>query len=292
MKGDGLATVAEQLPKYLPALETLAQQPSRYQKIASRLATQGCLLMSLIASHRLNLSLREHYCQRAERYSQIADDQELYVTALTYIAYTFYLEKSFTKSVFYYEKAISIISNPNNQISPLLRNKVFVEAAVSYAQIGQIQDALRCLGKARETFPQRSHDEPIYVSTDHGMLSALCSEGKTYELLGELMHDQGMPKRSHVLYIAAQNAFAQLKKLDPTITVPERGRIEIVNHWAATAMALNDMDTFQVYLIEGIQRARAIGSDRRMQEAIANWKAARKRWPHEQRVLELADVLL
>ncbi len=101
-----------------------------------------------------------------------------------------------------------------------------------------------------------------------------------------------MPRRSRTLYTAAQQTLSQHERLDATIVVPERIRVEIINHQAATAIAQGDMELFQAYFQAGVQGAKALGSDKRMQEAITNWKAARERWPHEQRVLELADVLL
>ncbi len=53
-----------------------------------------------------------------------------------------------------------------------------------------------------------------------------------------------------------------------------------------------DLEEFISYSTLGIQGARAIGSERRRQEVLANWKSALKTWPHEKRVLELAEVLV
>jgi DNA-binding SARP family transcriptional activator len=243
MMGDGLSTVAAQLPTYLPALEMLAQQPSRYQKIAARLTAQGYLLMSLVALHTLNAPLREAYCWRAERCGRESGDQALYVAVLLFLAGMLYEENKLDKSLAVYEKAIAIVSHPSSQASPLLNNKVFVNAAASYAQAGRVQEALRCLGKAREFFPKEAHDEPVYLSTDHGEYAMLQWEGQTYQNLGKCSFD--LPKRSRVLYTAAQSSLAQIGKLDPAIVVPERLRLEIINQQAATALALNDMDRFQ-----------------------------------------------
>jgi hypothetical protein len=52
------------------------------------------------------------------------------------------------------------------------------------------------------------------------------------------------------------------------------------------------MEDFRHHLIAGIQGAQALGSQKRRQEAIDNWKEARKVWPHETKVLELADLLV
>jgi tetratricopeptide (TPR) repeat protein len=290
MMGDGLSTVATQLPKYLPALEMLVQQPSRYQKTAVKLAAQGHLLMSLIALHSLNSPLREAHCWHAEHCGRESGDQALYVAVLLFLAGVLYEENKLDKSLSVYEKAMAIVSHPSNQASPLLKNKVFVNAAACYAQAGHVQEALRCLGKARELFPTEAHDEPVYLSTDHGEYAMLQWEGQTYQNLGKCSFD--LPKRSRVLYTAAQASFAKVSRLDPAIVVPERLRLEIINQQAATALALNDMDRFQAYLKEGALGARALGSEKRKQEVIDNWKAARLRWPHEMVIKDLADLLL
>ncbi|MBV9690597.1 MAG: hypothetical protein JO202_12920 [Ktedonobacteraceae bacterium] len=290
MMGDGLATVATQLPKYLPALEILAQQPSRYQKIAAKLTAQGYLLMSLVALHSLNGPLREAYCWRAERCGRESGDQALYVAVLLFLACLLYEENKLDKSLSVYEKAMVIVSHPSSQASPLLKNKVFVNAAACYAQVGRVQEALRCLGKAREFFPKEAHDEPVYLSTDHGEYAMLQWEGQTYQNLGKFSFD--LPKRSRVLYTAAQASLAQIGDLGPAIVVPERLRLEIINQQAATALALNDMDRFQAYLKEGALGAKALGSEKRKQEAIDNWRLARLRWPDEMVIKDLADLLL
>ncbi len=292
MMGDGLATVATQLPKYLPALEILAQQPSRYQKIAAKLATQGCFLMGLLAMHHLNLPLREAYCRRAARYGRESGDQALYVTALTYLACTLYLEQKLSEALRVYEQAIMIISAPENQISLLLKNKVFVQTAATYAQNGQVQEALRYVSKAREFLPGYAPNEAIDLATDWGLFSAFLQEGITYGYLGQLTVQQGLSKRPRVLYTAAHTTLAQFEQLDTTIMVPERWRVEVLNHQAATAIALGEMEMFQTYFQAGAQGAKALGSQKRKQEAIDNWRLARLRWPDETVIKDLADLLL
>ena len=41
-----------------------------------------------------------------------------------------------------------------------------------------------------------------------------------------------------------------------------------------------------------VANAKALNSETRRQEVIANWREARKVWPHESRVMQLADVLV
>jgi tetratricopeptide (TPR) repeat protein len=292
MRGDGLSIVAEQLPNYLPALEMLAQQPSRYQKTAAQLAAQGCLLMGLIAYHQVNMPLREKLCRRAAHYSHIAKDQTLSVYALGHLADTLNLENRPTEELRLCEQMLTIIAAHDNQITPFLKSKVFIEAAASYAQYGHVQSALRCLHLAHEVFPHQPQNEPVYLLTDHGPDKIIQFAGLTYDHLGKSALDRGTPRRSRVLYTAAQTTFTQLGQLDATAMIRERTRVKILNQQAATAIAQADLETFQAYLQAGVEGAKALGSEKRKQEAIANWKAARLRWPHEKRLLEWAELLM
>ncbi|MBV9688853.1 MAG: hypothetical protein JO202_03980 [Ktedonobacteraceae bacterium] len=292
MLKEDFTTIATQLPKYLLALEMLAQQPSRYQKTAAKLAAQGCALMGLIAMHNLNLPLREAYCRRAARYGRESGDEALYVTALTYLACTLYLEQKPSEALRVYEQATKLISAPEKRISPLLKNKVFIQTAAAYAQNGQVQEALRYLSKAREFLPEQAPQGLNDLSADWGIFSAFLHEGTTYEHLGKLTVQQGLSKRPRVLYTAAHTTLAQFEQLDTTIVVPERWRVEVLNHQAATAIALGDREMFQTYFQVAVQGAKELGSEKRKQEAIDNWKAARLRWPDEMVIKDLADLLL
>jgi len=42
----------------------------------------------------------------------------------------------------------------------------------------------------------------------------------------------------------------------------------------------------------GTPAKKALNSEKRRQEVIANWKQARKAWPHQSRVMRLADMLV
>jgi DNA-binding SARP family transcriptional activator len=293
MLEEDFTTIATQLLKYLPALELLAQQPSRYRKTAAKLATQGCILMGLLAMHHLvDLHLREAYCRRAARYGRESGDQALYVTALMYLACTLHLEQKPSEALRVHEQAVMLISAAEEQISPLLKNQVFVQIAAIYARNGQVQQALRYVSKAREFLPGHAPHEPLDCLADRGLFSAFLGEGITYGYLGQLAVQQGLSKRPRVLYTAAHTTLAQFEQLDATILVPERWRVEVINHQAKTAIDLGDMERFQTYFQAGAQRAKALGSQKRKQEAIDNWRLARLRWPDETVIKDLADLLL
>ncbi|MBV9690598.1 MAG: hypothetical protein JO202_12925 [Ktedonobacteraceae bacterium] len=281
---EDFTTIATQVPKYLPALELLAQQPSRYQKTAAHLTTQGYLLMYHVALGNLNLPLTQVYCRRAERYSRIAEDQALSLEVMTRLAYTF-----LDKSLSVYEKALAILSDPHHQISASLQHKIFMQAAACYAQNGQVQNALRCLEKTRETPLEQAHDEPI--PSGCRIFSTLSWGAQTYEYLGNVALSQGLSKRPRVLYTAVHQTLTQVEKLDSTILVPEHVRVEVILHQAKTAIDLGEMDMFQMYFQTGAQRAKGLSGQRHKQAAIDNWKLARLRWPDEVVIKDLADLL-
>lgn len=72
LRGDGIATVEQTLPRYLPILEMVAQYPSRYQQPAASLAAQGCLLAATVVLHRTRIAKSEEYYRQAVLYSHLA----------------------------------------------------------------------------------------------------------------------------------------------------------------------------------------------------------------------------
>jgi len=61
---------------------------------------------------------------------------------------------------------------------------------------------------------------------------------------------------------------------------------------ALAAVKVGNLEQFREHLIEGVNGAKALGSEKRRQEAIATYKEARLKWPHELQILELADLLV
>ena len=79
----GLSAVNDILPQFTPLLRTLAQRPSKNQKIAARLASQTSIIQAILAMHQLNFVARETHCKDAVRYASVAEDNILQASALT-----------------------------------------------------------------------------------------------------------------------------------------------------------------------------------------------------------------
>jgi len=279
MRGNQLAVVDEVLSAYLPMLTTLATYPSRYQKPAAYLATQGYRINGILALHRNNLKEREVYCQQAVQYSEIAEDSSLLVSALISLASTFYYNKHPIMAAQIYQRALTYL----HHISPLLLARVYIELAVVCAQQKQQQEALRYMRLAQEMYPEYPESDPSFLYAEFSPSSMILEEGLTHLALTLHYPDGEYPRQ-------AWNTFARIEKLEAKFLIPERIRLEIINHQANTALALKDLDAFCYQLEQGVIGANRLGSEKRRQEAIEVYREARGLWPNESRIKGLADL--
>ncbi|MGH2506822.1 MAG: helix-turn-helix domain-containing protein [Ktedonobacteraceae bacterium] len=290
MAGRDFMAVERALSQYFSLLVTWAQQPSANQRTTAYLAAQGYLLLGLVSLHQLatpkNFQQRFFYCQQAMTYAQEAGDPSLLVASLIHVGGAASDLGQLPETLGYYQQAMREM----HTISPFLQSKLYAEIASAYARNGQIPEALLHIGKARDFFPGEAvKDVPSYLSTDYGLFSLVLFEGQTLLDVGK---HENASFREQMHYSQAQTALAQIEQFPTTIFFPERFRAEIVNHQAMTAVKVGDLEQFRVYLIDGAHRAKMLHSAKRQQEVLANWREARKVWPREPLVTELADLLL
>lgn len=284
LMGDGLVIVAEQLPKYLPILDALARRQSDYQHVAAHLATQGNVLMSLVAHHQLQFMKRVAYCQRAVELAHVAGDHVLLVAqALTQLGDAFFWTNEKTKMLQAHQEAESYL----DEETPLIaQSKVLAQLAHAYAEQGKTTEALSRIGQSRDLFPNEIGDLPAYLSTDHSLPQVILYEGLTHLSLGK--HN---PDGKH--YQQASNKLAQIETLPKTVIVSERIRLEIINQQALAALKMGNKEDFERYLIAGVQGAKALGSSKRKREAATIYREARQGvWSNEPSVKDLADLFV
>src|SRR5216683_3007891 len=171
------------------------------------------------------------------------------------------------------------------EVPPLLQSKLLIELARAYGWNGKSQEALHSIGEARATLPEENTFVPIFLSGDSDLFHLILLEGQTHLGMGD-----HLASSNH--YEQAGKLFAQIETLPSTVVIPERIRIEIINQQALTAMKLQNLEQFCDYLEKGIHGAKALGSEKRRQEAIDIYWKARKIWPHEARVKELSDLFI
>ncbi len=274
MSGNDFLAVGQVLSKYLPMLETLAYQPSRHQKSAAKLAAQARLLASLIGFHQNDLLQRELHCKQAVALSHVAQDKNLQVATLSWLALTYYYSKHPTKALQTYQETLPDIG----AASPLVQGCTYVRMSNAYAQCRQEQEAVRCLRLAQEVFPEIPERDPGFLFSDGGRFTLTMWEGLT-----RLELDQ--PRE-------AWNVLTQIEQLPSTIQIPERIRLEITNHRAEAAVALGDQERFCVYIEAGVTGAKSLGSERRYNEAFEVYKLAKRLWRNDPRVKELQDLFV
>jgi DNA-binding SARP family transcriptional activator len=284
LNGDGLGTVEHALPKYLPLLVALARQSSPYQQTAAYLAGQGSLLMSLVSYHRLRFRPSLAYANQAVALAKLSGDHNLHVCALVLLGDVF---ECIGQPETMLQKHQEVAQYLDGVVVLPLRSLALAELAYAYARNGQGQEALQCMDQARNGLLDEYEEIPCFVSSDYGPFQLILFEGRTHLALGE-------SDAEHVQHHSqqARTALAQLEKLSSTIIVPERSKLEIINYQATAAIGAGNMEEFEHYLLAGAEGAKALGSEKRRQEVIANWKMARQAWPHEQRVMKLVDVFV
>jgi DNA-binding SARP family transcriptional activator len=274
MRGSDFRIVGQMLSKYLPTLETLTYQPSRYQKSAAKLAAQAHLLASLIGLHQNDLLQRELHCKQAVALSRMTQDKNLQVATLMWLAVTYYYSKHPAKALQTYQETLPDIG----AASPLVQGCTYVRMSNAYAQCRQEQEAVRCLRLAQEVFPEIPEHDPGFLFADGGRFTLTMWEGLT-----RLELDQ--PRE-------AWNVLTQIEQFPSTIQIPERIRLEITNHRAEAAVALGDQERFCVYIEAGVTGAKNLGSERRYNEAFEVYKLAKRLWRNDPRVKELQDLFV
>lgn len=288
MNGKEIAAVERELSRYLPTLITGARHPSIYQESTAFLASQGCLLLSLVALHHYHIAGRLSYCQQAVEHARKSGNPSLLVRTLVHLGDAFHTNGQLPEMLLAYQEAALSL----DKVSPRLKSHALAESAHAYALNGKIQETLECLGKARTTFTGETDDATSFLLADTGLFSLILYEGTAYLDLGKRYEEAEDREKAHQSYIQAESALAQIDALPEAMTVPERVRLEIVNLRTLAAVKVRNLENFQRFVLQGIEGAKALQSEKRRQEVIVNWRAARQVWPQETKVLELADVLV
>jgi tetratricopeptide (TPR) repeat protein len=236
----------EALSSFLPKMIRLAPDSPK----AAALAAQGLRLESLLSAHQLRIHEMVPLCQQSVEYARNANDPDVLSAALNGLAvaykYTQQLEASFKT----YQEALFC----SDQASPLLRTRVYAGAAAAFAQRGRLKEADFYIHLAYDDFPEEPEHDPNFLTADNGLYMVAYYEGLIYL-------QRGMPKQ-------AIEAFERYKTLLRGKPIPERNRLEIVNHQGRAAILSGNQEYYAQLLEEGITGALALGSKKRYDEAV------------------------
>jgi tetratricopeptide (TPR) repeat protein/transcriptional regulator with XRE-family HTH domain len=279
LRGSDLPGVEQLLSAYLLPLEAAARRRSRYQPAAARLATQAQRICGILALHRNQLSVREHYCKRALQYASITSDASSHASALISLASTYFYASDPLQAAALYEQAFS----HGAALPALQRSRVHAELAVVYGQLGREQDAIRATGQAEELYPDDPQDDPSFLYAEFTPASLTLERGLAYVALAEQFPGRGFEQKAAGIFGQAQADRAGS---------PDRIRFEIINHQASTAVLLGDLDAFETHMMSGHDGASQLGSRQRLREMRTIWDHALVRWPGEQRLKDLGGSLV
>lgn len=268
----GIADVERVLQDYLDRLPTLAQQPSRYQRVAASCTSQAYQLSWLIALQHQDFGKAQREIKKAFYYGDIADDNHLRLSSLVRQAHISFHLKQPMQQLQLHQKALHFSSD----VSPLLQGWLYVVLAESQANplIDQQEEAKQSLSIARDVFPEHPENDPhfAYVPIDHFFFA-------NHEVITQLHLNQ--PKQ-------ALERLDQVDKSVPTTVVPRR--VELLNRRAATLLKLGDMDQACTCVETAGTSALQLGSHLRFSEACEIYQHMHLKWPHERKVKGLAEL--
>ena len=267
----GRMFLAEQtLSGFLPTLIDRAA----FQAEAAKLASQGLRLKSILCAHRLEISQMIPLCQQSVAYAQIGGDPNVLSAAMNGLAVAFKYNHHYTQAFEAYEAALLM----SEQATPLLRSRVSAGAAATFALRGQKQEAFHLIDLAYKQFPTHPENDPFFFSADNGLFMLASYEGLLYLALDQ-------PNN-------AFQAFECSQKHADTPSIPERNRLEILNHQGKAAILSNDVEQYAFCLEEGVKGALRIQSQKRLDEALTIFQGQMPRaWLTEATMKQVLEKL-
>ena len=231
-ESDGLLTIQHILSAYLPMLESVVRQSSSHQSIAAYLASQGYLLVNVLAEHYGKKEQMEAAARQARLYGKIAQDVNLEVSALIRLAIKFDYEHDDVKALETYQEALALPGF--SAVLPLLRGRVYAGLAGTHAYCSQTAQALSFLSQAKEIYPDEPESDPTYPF-------ALC-DGNTLALW------EGLTLKHTDNCSGAFSVFARFGTLTPLPGLLELNRVEHLNYAASVAIRQRDLDAAALYV--------------------------------------------
>jgi transcriptional regulator with XRE-family HTH domain/tetratricopeptide (TPR) repeat protein len=292
-KGKELVFAEQTVSAYIPTLKAMAQAaPPPQRKAAADLLAQCFLLKAPLAWNLTTPNDAISYAQQAETYAAMAGSRLLQVTALRTTAAAFCYANRWELALEAAEKAKYLLeqkeqstpSRPAEELIPqLVSSYVYAGLATYQAYDGRKEDALHTLKKAHKAFFERPADEQIPVWIDHNIGNLLINDGETYMHLG--LHKEAI--------ISLEQISTQY---DQDITICATARIEAFIHQVMAEVSRNDQPRDMQWCIDrwtqGIQGAKALQSQQRINEAIQGYAAMQAAWPGEKRIKDLRDYIV
>ena len=238
--------------------------------------------MRFVAYHQFHFQNSLSYANQAVELAQISSDHNLLAYALLMAGSTAYWTDQPHLMLQKLQEAERLLP----KVAPPLQSYVLGRLAQAYAQNSHVSEAQDTIEKAYNLFTEDFSGTPYYISSDYSLSQLIINQGQTHLALGAKDVDRALTHYEH-----ARSALASIDRLPPGTMIPLRNHIQILNHQAQAAIGVGNLEEAEHFLLAGIKGATALSSEKRRQEVLANWHAARKRWPQEKKVLALADII-
>jgi DNA-binding SARP family transcriptional activator len=250
LSNTGELHVAEQvLVSFLPRMLQLA--PHRQE--AAALAAEGLRLHGILAAHQQRIADKLTMCLQAVEYARQAKDLTILIAQLVELSIAFIYARQPTNALKVYEEALSYCKA--EPISPFVRARIYAAAAPTFAKHGESQKASSLIEKAYESFPMQEKSEPNTFSADNRLFMIDYYQG----LLHLVKNQPG----------EAYKTFEQALTRPSESQMPERWRLIILNYQGLAAISSHQMELYVRCLEDGISGSLALGSKKRLDEAIS-----------------------
>jgi tetratricopeptide (TPR) repeat protein len=268
----------EGVTAYLPALKAVVQHDSSHRKPAASLAGQSYLLKTILGWHKESLDKASGYAQSAVIYSKEADDLPLQIAVCGQLSWLHYYTRHEKQALEASEHAIVLLGNSRISLPPRMISGIYNTLAIRQAIQRQSQQAMTSIRLAHEYFFSAADDDSQFIYIDHDRAGLIFEDGAAHMQLG--LHKQALDSFGQII---------DADTLASKVSMPERGRIEILNNWALALLRSPQKDMEQTVKVwtTAIEEAKTLQSEQRFNEALHIYDHMEMTWPGERRIEEL-----
>lgn len=266
---------------YLSVLQTIMQDSSTYRAEALDLATRYAIVKTRLGWHCVGPAETIPYAKEAVELSRKTGDISLQLSACSKLAWTYFYLKRDRLAFNTMQETEALLTHythsPNAQpLHPSILGGTYSTLALVQAKNGQAPDI--ALGKALETNPDESY---AFMTSTRSQL--LMEASLTYCYAG----NQVQAMKFLEMQVDPETLMPRLAQMPTT-------RVEAIDTMALSSLKTKDRDIEKVihFWTAGIEGAKALKSEERFNESIANYELMAVVWPDEPRIVNLRDYLV
>ena len=280
-KGKDLAFASDVVVRYIPTLkEITANGRGAQRNDAAELLVQCLLLKSTLSRHLDGSNAAISYAQQAETYSRVAGSRMLQVLSLRTLAAIYSYGNQWEHALSTAKEAEHYLQEKQDYSIPhLVHSYVYAGLATYQSYTGKKQEALISLGKAHEMFSNQLPDQSIPIWIDHNKANLILNDGMTHHHLG--LQKEALQSLSQIKDIEERSESIYVESLINQV-IAEVGRDD----------QDRDMEKCIQCWVGGIEGAKLLQSNQRLNEAVVAYAAMRAAWPGEQRIKKLREQII